>query len=91
MKKLLINPSGLVTEFLRKYQIWKDHNEFYNKDYQESVVEVTSQGIPTFHYSNLKEINNSPSPIIAIDCLTEGLHSGHTFRRYNKNKLYIIF
>jgi hypothetical protein len=91
MKKLLINPTGLLTEFFNKYQIWKDHKKFYNKDCQESMIEVNSQGIPTFHYTNITGINSSPSPIIAIDCLTEGLHSETIFRRYNKNKHYLIF
>lgn len=91
MKKLLINPSGLVTEFLNRYTIWKDHNKFYNKDCRESIVDISSNGIPTFHYTNITKINNSLSPIIAIDCLTEGLHSEIFFRQYNKNKHYIIF
>lgn len=91
MEKLLINSSGLVTGFLDKYQIWKDHRKFYYKDQQESMVEINSHGIPVFHYTNLDEINCSSSPIIAIDCLTEGLHSNLFFSRYNKNKHYIIF
>ena len=91
MKKLLINPSGLVTQFLNRYQIWKDHNKFYNKDCEESIVDISSNGIPTFHYTDITEINNSPSPVIAIDCLTEGVHSKNCFVQYNKNKHYIIF
>ena len=91
MEKLLINSSGLVTGFLNRYQIWKDHQKFYYKDQQESMVEINSHGIPVFHFTNLDEINCSSSPIIAIDCLTEGLHSHHYFSRYNKNKHYIIF
>ena len=91
MEKLLINSSGLVTGFLNRYQIWKDHQKFYYKDQQEPMVEITPSGIPTFHYTDLVEINRSSSPIIAIDCLTEGLHSHHYFSRYNKNSHYIIF
>lgn len=91
MEKLLINPSGLVTGFFEKYQIWKDYNKFYNNDQQESVIEISSQGIPVFSYTNVDKINSSDASLIGIDCLTEGLHSKKYFSRYNKNKRYIIF
>jgi len=91
MEKLLINSSGLVTGFLARYQIWKDYHKFYDKDSQDSMIKIDSQGIPVFHYTEIDNINNSTSALIAIDCLTEGLHSDTYFRSYNKNKHYIIF
>jgi hypothetical protein len=91
MEKLLINSQGLVNGFLERYQIWKDYNKFYNNDSQDSMIEINSQGIPVFHYTDVDNINSNASSLIAIDCLTEGLHSSRCFRRYNKNKHYIIF
>lgn len=91
MEKLLINAEGLVADFLEKYQIWKDYNKFYNNDSQDLMIEINPQGIPVFHYTDIDKINSSTSSLIAIDCLTEGLHSHNFFRRYDKNKHYIIF
>jgi len=95
MEKLLINTSspdsGLVSHFIEKYQIWKDHNNFYNDDIHESMVEINPHGIPVFHYSDVDNINKCTSLLVAIDCLSEGLHSKHCFSQYNKNKHYIIF
>jgi hypothetical protein len=91
MNKLLkINANGLVVEFLERYKIWQDHRNFY-KDPAHAVAEISHDGIPCFYYRDIKNINSSSSPLIAIDCLTEGLHSKEFFERYNKNKKYILF
>lgn len=91
MNKLLkINASGQVVEFLERYKIWQDYCNFY-KDPVHAVAEIAPDGIPCFHYRDIKNINSSPSALIAIDCLTEGLHSKKFFERYNKNKKYILF
>jgi len=91
MNKLLkINASGLVVEFLERYQIWRDHCNFY-KNAQDAVVETAPDGIPCFYYKDIKSINSSASNLIAIDCLTEGLHSKEHFEQYNKNKKYMLF
>ena len=91
MEKLLINASGLVANFLEKYQIWKDYNKFYNDDNHVSMVEINPHGIPVFHYQDIDKINKSTSSLIAIDCVSEGLHSHPYFSQYSKNKHYIIF
>lgn len=91
MNKLLkINATGQVFEFLERYKIWHDYCNFY-KGPKHAMVEIALDGIPCFHYTDIKNINSSPSPLIAIDCLTEGLHSKKFFNRYNKNKKYILF
>lgn len=91
MNKLLkINASGLVIEFLERYKIWQDYCNFYN-DPVHAVAEIAQDGIPCFYYKDVQNINSSSSNLIAIDCLTEGLHSKRFFERYNKNKKYILF
>ena len=91
MNKLLkINASGQVLEFLERYKIWQDYCNFY-KDSKHAMVEIAPDGIPCFHHTDIKNINSSSSTLIAIDCLTEGLHSKKNFNRYNKNKKYILF
>lgn len=89
-KVLKINATGLVVEFLERYKIWQDYCNFY-KDSVHAVAEIAPDGIPCFYYTDINNINSSPSPLIAIDCLTEGLHSKKFFNRYNKNKKYILF
>jgi len=89
-KLLKINANGLVVEFFRKYKIWQDYCNFY-KGPVHAVVEIAPDGIPCFYYTDIKNINSSPSTLIAIDCLTEGLHSKKFFEQYNKNKKYILF
>ena len=92
MKKLLINPdSELITRFLERYKIWKDYKNCYGGEKQEYLAEIDACGIHAFHYTEISKINNSPSSVIVIDCLTEGLHSSKYFNRYSKDKHYIIF
>jgi len=92
MKKLLINSeNSLIDLYFNKYKIWKDYNKFYNNDNSESIIEISPDGIPVFHYQDIENINNSASEMIAIDCLTEGLHSNDYFSKYNKDKHYLIF
>jgi hypothetical protein len=89
-KVLKINGNGSVSDFIERYQIWKDWCNFY-QGHSLSVVEVAQDGIPCFDYTDVNSINSSISPLIAIDCLTEGLHSKNFFKRYNKQKKYILF
>lgn len=90
MKTLKINASGLIKNFIDRYIIWRDNHNFY-KSYHKPVIEIASNGIPCFHYSDILNINASSSELIAIDCLTEGLHSRKYFEQYADNKKYIIF
>ena len=81
---------GLIDGFLEKYNIWRDHENFYRKqNHLEIAIDPT--GIPCYPYQDLKSINNSNSPVVLIDCLTEGLHSQNTFSQYKHNCHYLIF
>ena len=86
-----INASGLIKVLLDRYQTWCDHRDFYKEKQQAQIVNDLS-GIPCFHHTDIANINACPSKIIAIDCLTKGIHSNkNSFNRYNDNKHYIIF
>jgi len=89
-QSLKINASGLVVEFFERYKIWQDYCNFY-KEPVHAVAEISHDGIPCFNYQDIQNINASLAPLIAIDCLTEGLHSEKFFKQYNKDKKYILF
>jgi hypothetical protein len=89
-KVLKANLTGLINNFVNRYFIWRDYNNFYN-EYSNSVIEHADNGVPCFHYTDITGINANDSNLIFIDCLTEGLHSADFFGQYNKNKKYIIF
>lgn len=91
MKNLLINASNSVSLFLQRYQIWLDYTNMYGNKHKNSIVEINTHGIPCFHYTEIDEINQNQNSIIAIDCLTEGIHSINFFKQYCKNNHYIIF
>lgn len=91
MKIFEINANGLVEEFLSQYQIWKDHNNFYNQDPGVITVQQSKTGIPCFYYHDVEIINQCQEPIIVIDCLTEGKHSTPYFNQYDTTKHYVIF
>lgn len=86
----MISTNTLVENILKQYQIWKDSRLFYKK--QKSTVDLEKfLQLPCYHYQDIDAINNCDSDIIAIDNLTESVHSEKYFRRYNQNKYYIIF
>ena len=91
MKTLKINPIDLVDEFMSQYQIWKDHDNFYNQTSNIVDIQKSDNGIPCFHYHDIGAINQCNEPLIAIDCLTEGKHSTRWFNQYKADKHYIIF
>jgi hypothetical protein len=91
MSKLLVNSTDLVNQFINRYQIWKDCKNFYNNSSDPYLIGHDSAGIPCFHYTDIDSINNSTGKIIAIDCLTEGIHSIDYFNRYRSDRHYIIF
>jgi hypothetical protein len=91
MKKLEINAINQVDDFMSQYQIWKDHDNFYNQNSNVVDIQKSTNGIPCFHYRNIEAVNQCSSPLIAIDCLTEGKHSTNFFCQYNTDKHYIIF
>jgi hypothetical protein len=81
---------NLVKSFLDRYKIWKDNRKFYCQD-TDPVAEVSPDGIPCFHYRDVANINACSNKLIAIDCLTEGLHSARYFSHYNRENHYLIF
>jgi len=87
---LAINAQGLVKQFIENYCIWRDNNNFYHKQICPVLVNDIN-GIKCFHYTDVDNINLCEDKLIAIDCLTEGIHSRNFFNSYNKNKHYIIF
>jgi hypothetical protein len=87
---LNINSSGLVDIFLDRYLTWKDCRQFYQQS-GPSVIAKDPAGIPAFHYTNIDNINSCNSNIVAIDCLTEGIHCAGFFNQYDPSKHYIIF
>jgi hypothetical protein len=87
---LKINSTGLVDIFLQRYNLWKDCNRFYYNS-GPSLVVKDSTGIPVFHQGDISNINACTSDIVAIDCLTEGVHCANKFNQYVNNKHYLIF
>jgi len=84
--------AGLIRGFIDKYFIWKDYcNICQSTTTTSPVVEVSVTGIPCFHFTDLFRINSCQDRLIAIDCLTEGIHSLNFFKGYAKDKKYIIF
>lgn len=88
--KFEINSTGLVTQFIEKYQLWLDHDEFYKSE-KHIRVENSKNGIPCYHYLDISNINKHTNHLIAIDCLTEGIHAKEFFEQYNKTNRYLIF
>lgn len=87
---LLINSPNLVGRFLTNYNIWCDYQEFYSKITRVRAKQDDT-GIPCFLSNHVDSINASSEPLIAIDCLTEGLHYRKYFEQYRTNAQYLIF
>lgn len=86
----LINATEMVSNYLDNYNIWCDYQSFY-KGINRIKVTHSDNGIPCYHYSKISKINQDISPLIAIDCMTEGLHSQQAFKQYNNKSQYLIF
>jgi hypothetical protein len=82
---------GLLSIFIERYKIWKDCQNFYNNIAAKYKIENCKQGIPCYHYTDVTSINQSSNKLIAIDCLTEGLHSKQWFDQYDPSNHYLIF
>lgn len=91
MKSLAVNSSGLITGFINRYTIWKDAKNFCNNTQDPYLIYHNEHGIPCFHYTDIALINSNTDKIVAIDCLTEGIHSSEFFKQYKSNCHYIIF
>lgn len=91
MESLKINSSSSVTNFIDRYRVWKDCKNFYQNASNPYLISYSDNGIPCFHYSDVKSINSSKDNVVAIDCLTEGIHSIDYFKQYRTDCYYIIF
>jgi hypothetical protein len=87
---LRINAFGLVLNYINRYRIWRDCQNFYDQPQPPALV-VAEDGIPCFAATNLEDIRRCTSPIVAIDCLTEGIHSLPYFCKYPDSTHYVIF
>jgi len=87
---LKINSTTLVGQFLDQYQIWCDHKSFYDSHHEQLAVN-SADGIPCYWYRDVHLINQHKNQLIAIDCLTEGIHSLKFFKQYNDTNHYLIF
>lgn len=87
---LQINATGLVENYITRYLIWRDYQNFH-KTFKEPIITISDVGIPCFSYWEIDKINNSSEHLVAIDCLTEGLHSRSAFDLYDTKKKYLIF
>jgi hypothetical protein len=90
MVMISINSTGLVTQWIQNYKIWRDSQKFYNNR-EHLEIAHSDIGVSCYHYTNVDQINSDPSSVIVIDCLTEGIHSSIYFKKYNRNKHYLIF
>jgi hypothetical protein len=91
MEVLKISANPGVAGFLNRYEIWYDYQVFHNKKTDPKRVINDVSGIPCFHYTELSKINACSSKLIAIDNLTESIHSKKYFEKYKTDKHYLIF
>ena len=91
MSDININATDMVLNFIERYKVWKDHQNFYKNTSLEYKIDYSKNGIPCYHYTDVRSINQSGNKLIAIDCLTEGLHSKEIFDQYDTSKHYLIF
>jgi len=77
---------------LEQYRSHKEYQRIYLKSPNTSLDIVNDiSGIPCFSiFSDVNNIINSPSPIIGIDNISEGINSISQFRKLPKDKKYII-
>jgi hypothetical protein len=87
---LKINSIGQVSQLIERYTIWIDVLNFYEGP-KEKLLTHSEDGIPCYHYGDLIKINSNKNQLIAIDCLTEGVHSKKFFNLYNTSNKYLIF
>ena len=86
----MIKHNSLVNDLISLYYIWKDANTLLNNSYCNLNLE-SFLNLPCFHFRDIDDINNCASEVIIIDNLTESVHSEKYFKKYKKNKHYIIF
>lgn len=87
-----VNATGNLINFIQWYNVWKDCKIFYCGDDTQPVLVDDPSGIPCYYWKDVEDINqdSSDSKVIMIDCLTEGIHSLAWFKKYRKDRHYII-
>ena len=91
MTNININATKSVLNFIERYKVWKDHQNFYSNTTEQYTIDHSERGIPCYLYYDIESINQNNNKLIAIDCLTEGLHCKSSFDQYNTSNHYLIF
>ena len=94
MKQLQIantNQTGLIGHLIERYEAWKDFENFFQGKNDPYLFSANSNGIPSFRWNEIDNINNSKSTVIAIDSMCEGLNIKETLNAYDPSKHYLIF
>jgi hypothetical protein len=86
----VFNSTPLIKQFIDRYQIWCDHQIFYNKKSRVKISHDIS-GIPCYHHNDIELINQEKSDIVGVDVMTEGWHCRIQFLKYRTDKKYIFF
>ena len=84
------NPTELVHNLLKDYQIWIDNKCFYDKP-RQPVIGVNAGGFHCYAYNDIESINKDSNSLIFIDLLTEGLHIRPYVEKYRKDRHYVLF
>jgi hypothetical protein len=79
-----------IYEYIEKYNNWVYWHNIY-KGKHSFAVKIDPTGIPCFPYYNVEDINACESPMIAIDCVLEGLNELFEIEKYKKGPHYLIF
>jgi len=87
---LKIDARGWVKELIGRYTIWCTYQNMY-VSHHEPIMMVSEDGIPCYDHRELEKINQHTNSLIAINCLTEGIHSIKWFKQYEKSNHYLIF
>lgn len=83
--------TGLIGHLIARYEEWKDFENFSQGKNNPCLFLASDDGIPSFRWDEVDEINKSTSPIVVIDLLLEGLNKQHILNLYDPNKHYLIF
>jgi hypothetical protein len=85
----MILDTALVSLWLDRFNIWRDHEAFYNKKQWPALL--AGDEFDYCHHQDLEKIKCSTKSTIVIDNLTESWHSRRYFRQYPVDRKYIIF
>lgn len=78
----------VMPNLVEELKVWNAYQTQSGTNYT-SLIEYFAK-LSCYHYYDTNGINSTESKIIVINNLTEGLHSKDHFRRYKKDKHYIV-